>query len=59
MTSLPLVKNQVFPHLKKHPSALALDDGLQFILAPVVRGIVYAVEVVVTRWMCSGHSANP
>lgn len=59
ITLLPLVKNQVFPHLKKHLSALALVDGLQIVLAPVLKGIVYAVEVVVTHWMCSGRSANP
>lgn len=58
ISSLPLVKNQVFPHLKKDLSALALDDGLQFILDPVLKGIADAVEVVVTRWMCSGRWAN-
>lgn len=50
---------QVFPHPKKHLSVLALADGLRFLLAPVLKGIVYAVEVVVARWMCSGRSANP
>lgn len=45
--------------MKRHLSALALDDGLQFIMAPVLKGMVYAVEVVVTRWMCSRRSANP
>lgn len=50
---------QVFPHPKKHLSVLALADGLRFLLAPVLKGVVYAVEVVVARWMCSGRWANP
>lgn len=41
----------------KHLSALA--DGLRFLSATLLKGIVYAAEAAVTRWMCSGRLANP
>lgn len=47
--SLPLVKNSLFPHSKKHLSALAVEDGLQFILAPVSKG----------NCLCCGSCGHP